>query len=91
MIIGQKNQTINLEELYQLAKLNGARFVGKAKEFGENKSRIVLFDETVQSLDKKTADFMSKTARIECVSISWFFDSLASYTLRDMEPYKLYS
>ena len=55
----------------------------------ENSTRIVLFDEKLKKLDGKTANFMFKTAKIRCLSLSWFFDSLASYSIRDIKLYTI--
>ena len=83
------NESITTDDFFELVKISGAKIVSKAKDFGENSTRIVLFDEKLKKLDGKTANFMFKTAKIRCLSLSWFFDSLASYSIRDIKLYTI--
>lgn len=81
------NELISLIEFHELLTKNGATLVKKAKDFSENSKRIVLFDEKLQKINAIAADFMFKTAKIQCVTMSWFFDSLASYSIKEITAY----
>ena len=76
--------------MIKLATKNGAIIVRKAKDFSDNKIRIVLFDEKLHRLSVKNANFMLESAKIFSVTSSWLLDSLACYSLRDMKLYALY-
>lgn len=83
------NESISTEDFFSLVKLSGAKIVNKAKDFSENSFRVVLFDEKNQKIDEKIANFMLKSAKIKCITLSWFFDSLASYSVRDIKQYAI--
>ncbi len=76
--------------MISLATQNGARVVRKAKDFSDNKIRTVLFDEKLQPISIKNANYMLETAKIFSVTTSWLLDSLACYCIRDMKLYALY-
>jgi hypothetical protein len=78
--------------MIKLSTWNGAVVVRKAKDFSEtnNKIRTVLFDEKLQKISVKNANFMLETAKIFSVTTSWLLDSLACYSIRDMKLYALY-
>lgn len=83
-------ESINLAELTELAMLNGACIVKKAKEFSELKVRVVLLDEKVPRITVKNANLMYEKAKIHCLTVSWFLDSLACFSIKEFEPYALY-
>lgn len=85
-----ESDSINLTEMTDLARLNGATIVTKAKEFGELKVRVVLLDDKVPRITVKNANHMYEKAKIHCLMVSWFLDSLACYNIKDFEPYALY-
>lgn len=76
--------------MIKLANANGAHVVRKAKDFSDNKIRTVLFDEKLQKISVKNANFMLESAKIFSVTTSWLLDSLACYSIRDMKLYALY-
>jgi hypothetical protein len=84
-----ENESITTDDFFELVKLSGAKLVSKAKDFSENSARIVLFDEKLKKIDEKTANFMFKTAKIRCLSLSWFFDTLATFSIRDIKLYTI--
>ena len=83
-------ESINLADLTELATLNGASIVKRAKEFGELKVRIVLCDDKVPRITVKNANLMHESAKIFCLTVSWFLDSLACFAIKEFEPYALY-
>ena len=91
LFIGKfETDSINLKEMVKLASKNGANVVRKAKDFSDNKIRTVLFDEKLQRISVKNANFMLESANIFSVTTSWLLDSLACYCIRDMKLYALY-
>jgi hypothetical protein len=82
------NDSISIEDFFELVKLSGANMVNKAKDFKENTKRIVLFDDN-QKINETAANFMLKTAKIQCIKLSWFFDSLACNSIRDTKNYSI--
>ena len=91
LFIGKfEQESINLDEMKKLSKMNGAHIVQKAKNFSEDKIRTVLFDEKLQKISVANANFMLTSARIFSVTTSWLLDSLACYAIRDMKTYALY-
>ena len=78
-------ETVSMEEMSELAVLNGATIVHRAKDFSENTAhkRVVLVDSSAKRMSAKTAQLLA-TARISPLCKTWLLDSLACYTLRDM-------
>ena len=92
LCLGRFNDdSITNNEFLELVKLSGAKLVSKAKDFAENTRRVVLYDEKVQKIGEKAASFMLSTAKIQCITLSWFFDSLASYSIRDITLYAIFA
>ena len=84
---------IDLQDLIQLARLNGAVVRNKAKEFSdgsENKIRVVFFDETVRKISAKNAQQMLLISQVHCVNKTWLVDSLACFKIREMKDYQTY-
>jgi hypothetical protein len=84
-----ETETITLEEMKKLTELNGGRVVSKAKDFGDNCTRVLILDKKCNNISKKTLKEMREKASINSVSVSWFLDSLACYDIYDFKEYKL--
>ena len=78
--------------MIELATRNGAKVMKKAKDFDDSnkKFRVILFDEKLDKISAKNANFMLESARIHSVSLSWFLDSLACFKIIDFNGYALY-
>ena len=93
LFIGKfEEESISLSEMIELATRNGAKVMKKAKDFDDSnkKFRVILFDEKLDKISAKNANFMLESARIHSVSLSWFLDSLACFKIIDFNGYALY-
>lgn len=80
---------ISKSEIIQLAAMNGASIKTCARDFSDNTTRVILFDDSTRRFSRKDALTLLSN-QVHCVNKSWMLDSLASFTILAMEPYQTY-
>ena len=73
-----------------MTKRNGGTIVKKAKDFGKNTTRVIIFDEKNKTVDRSVTNKMWTEASINSLTISWLLDSLACYRIFEFDTYALF-